>query len=483
MRIPGWFVIVGALVMIVLTGGLALLAFNMARQVAIDAGNAGIQFSGFDQTLRTLPTVTPFPTAAPAVVQAETPAPGETAVIPTAGPTATLDPAADYSWDDPRRFTVLLLGIDQRRAVEEDGPFRTDTIMVISVDPVRKTAGVLSVPRDLWVKIPGYNQGRINTANSLGDSSAYPGGGPALAAETVRQSLGLQIDKYVRINFDVFTAVVNTLAPSGVEICVPSEIDDPTYPDAGYGFIHVHFDAGCQILDAEKLLQYARTRHTTASDFDRARRQQQVLQAMRDQLLSVGGITNFIGQAPKLWEELSDSFVTNLTLDEIISLGMLVQDIPREKIQFGVIDNLYVDLATTNTGDQVLIPRTGAIRFLIQQVFNPQDDLSLSDLKTRADAEQASITVFNNTDVVGLAGQTRDWLAGRGVSVASVGNTQQPDNAATTIRVYTGKIWTGKYLAALMGLSADQVQPGADGLTTSDIAIVVGPDMQPKLSQ
>lgn len=483
MRIPGWLMIVGLLVVIALTGGLALLAFNVARQVAIDAGNAGIQFTGFDQTLRNLPTATPFPTAAPAVIQAATPAPGETVVTPTVGPTATLDPAADYTWDDPRRFTVLLMGIDQRKAVEEKGPFRTDTMIVISVDPVRKTAGVLSIPRDLWVKIPGYNQGRINTANSLGDSNAYPGGGPALAAETVRQNLGISIDKYIRINFDVFTAVVNTLAPDGVEICVPEVIDDPNYPDAGYGFIHVHFDAGCQVLDAEKLLQYARTRNTNASDFDRARRQQQVLQAMREKVLSVGGITNFIGQAPALWQELSDSFVTNLTLDEIISLGTLVQEIPREKIQFGVIDNLYVDLATTNTGDQVLIPRTGAIRFLIQQVFNPQDDLSLSDLKSRADAEKASITVFNNTDVVGLAGQTRDWLAGRGVDIASVGNTQQPDNADTIIRVYTGKIWTGKYLAALMGLPADRVQPGADGLTTSDIAIVVGPDMQPKLQQ
>ncbi|NWG17504.1 MAG: LCP family protein [Chloroflexi bacterium] len=482
MRVPGWMFIAGLAAIIVITGGLALLAFSVARQVAIDAGEAGIQFVSADSLLQAVPQPTLPPTAAPVVapaLPAETPAQTQVAALPT----ATLDPVADYTWDDPRRFTVLLLGIDQRKAVEEDGPFRSDTLMVISVDPVRKTAGVLSIPRDLWVKIPGFNPGRINTANALGDGNAYPGGGPALAAEAVRQTLGIPIDKYVRINFDVFTTVVETLAPDGVEICVKEVIDDPTYPDAGYGFIQVHFDPGCQILNAEQLLQYARTRHTQGSDFDRARRQQEVLQAMQQKVLSLGGITHFIGQAPTLWEELSGSFVTNLTLDEIISLGMLVTEIPRENIQFGVIDNLYVDLATTNTGDQVLIPKTGAIRFLIQQVFNPQDDLSLSDLKSRAEAENASIVVFNNTDVAGLAGLTRDWLAGQGVSVEQVGNTPQPTNSDTVIQVYTGKIYTGKYLAALMGLPADRVQPGADGLTNADIAIVAGPDIQPRLSQ
>ncbi|HEX2906588.1 MAG TPA: LCP family protein, partial [Phototrophicaceae bacterium] len=272
----------------------------------------------------------------------------------------------------------------------------------------------------------------------------------------MRQNLGLQIDKYVRINFDVFISVVNTLAPDGVEICVKEVIDDPNYPDAGVGFIHVHFDPGCQVVDAEKLLQYARTRHTQGSDFDRARRQQEVIQAMLTKVVSVGGITNIITQAPKLWEDLSGSFVTNLTLDEIISLGGLALEIPRDKIQFGVIDNLYVDFATTNTGDQVLLPKTGQIRMLIQQVFEPQDNLTLSDLKSRADAEKATITVYNNSDVAGLASQTRDWLIGRGITVDNVGNVPQPANVDTLIQVYTGKIWTGRYLAALMGLPADR---------------------------
>jgi hypothetical protein len=172
---------------------------------------------------------------------------------------------------------------------------------------------------------------------------------------------------------------------------------------------------------------------------------------------------------------------TNLTFEQLLSLAQLAQEIPRENIQFGVIDNLYVDLAQTNTGDQVLIPRQSGINFLLQQVFNPVGDLSISELRARAEAENAEIVVFNNTDTQGLAGLTRDWLVSQGVAIVNVGNVQQPTNTPTLIRDYTGRIWTARYLAALMGLSPDRVQPGADGATTADVMVVVGSDIQPLL--
>jgi LCP family protein required for cell wall assembly len=497
MRIPGWLFVLGVVFVVGMTALCSLFSFSFTRQVVVDLQARGVMVSSVGELVQavmggadSLPTnAAPFTvsvqTATPTLPPAptSTPEPGAT-LGPTDEPTTapTIDPAQEIQPVDPRRFTILLLGIDQRTGVDDQGPFRTDTMMVISVDPVRKTAGVLSIPRDLWVQIPGFQPQRINQANSLGESSAYPGGGPALAAATVQQNLGLRIDKYLLVNFTVFTTVADTLAPSGIEVCPPEAIDDPHYPDAGYGIIHVHFDAGCQLLDAEHLLQYARTRATFGGDFDRARRQQEVLDAVREEVLSVGGVTNFLGQAPALWDELSGSFVTNLTLEEIISLGRLMQDIPRENIRFGVIDNLYVELAATTTGDQVLIPNHNAIRLLIQQVFNPQESLELSDLRSRAEAENATIAVFNNTDVAGLANNTRDWLASQGVSVASVGNTAQPNNADTVIQVYTTKTWTARYLAALLGLTEDRIRPGQDGLTTEDIAVVVGPDIQPLLS-
>jgi polyisoprenyl-teichoic acid--peptidoglycan teichoic acid transferase len=479
MRVPGWLFLVGIVVVVGMTALLSLLAFSVARQVAIDAGNVGIQIAA-PALISSAPTVTPV-----SVVTVEaTPAPTQesVAVDTTLQATATTDPAADLTYNDTARINILLLGIDQRSGIDDPGPFRTDTMIVVSIDPVRKSAGILSIPRDLWVDIPGYKPGRINTANSTGDSQGYPGGGPALAMETVHQVLGIKIDKYLLINFDVFTTLVQTIAPDGTEICINQMIDDPKYPDAGTGIIHIHFDPGCQTLNAEQLLQYARTRATAGSDFDRAARQQEVLKALHDKVLSVGGIAHFIGQAPALWNQLANSLKTNLTLDEILRLASLMQDIPKENMRFGQINNLYVTFAKTTSGDEVLLLKTNAIRLLLQQILTPEDNLTISELRTQSESEKATIDVFNNTDVAGLAGQTRDWLAGRGVTITNVGNTPGSTNENTVIHVYTGKIWTARYLATLMGLSADRVQPGADGLTTSDIAIVVGPDIQPILS-
>lgn len=478
MRVSPLAFLLGTLALALATVICSVVGFNAARTVALDLGEAGVQ---------------PFDPGA--LVVANTPIPTrQVAGVPTGQPRATVAAAAaapDTPTEtpnllsdipvntDPRRVTILVLGIDQRG--NEQGPFRTDTMILVSLDPARKTAGVLSIPRDLWVDIPGFQSGRINTANSLGDSSGYPGGGAVLAAATVELNFGIEVDNYVLVNFDVFTAVVNSLAPNGVEICPTELINDPDYPDAGYGTIAIRFEPGCQRLDATRLLQYARTRATQGGDFDRARRQQEVLAAFRNEVLSAGGLANIIGQIPSLWNEVSGSVHTNLTLPELLSLAQLAQEVPRDDIHFGVVDNLYVDLAQTSTGDQVLIPRQASIGFLLQQVFNPQTDLSLSDLRTRAEAENASIVVFNNTDIAGLAGQTRDWLTSRGVTVSALGNSAQTDGSPTVIRDYTGQVWTARYLAALLGLPPERVQLGADGATTADVMVVAGPDIVPLL--
>jgi LCP family protein required for cell wall assembly len=503
MRIPGWLFIVGAVLLIGLTALCSILSFSATQRVVVDLSSRGVTVgspfelartfltnrdalsgptasdNSFDSFVAALPTATP--TLMPPTATLE---PGVTAAPTTAAPTPTLDPMADIpEWNDPRRFTLLLLGIDQRTGVQEDEPaFRTDTIMVINVDPVRMRAGVLSIPRDLWVSIPGYSEQRINTANFLGDSQSYPGGGPALAAATIEQNLGIDIDKYVRINFDVFTSVVNLVAPNGVEICVQETIDDPTYPDAGFGFIHVHFDPGCQRLDAEKLLQYARTRHTDGGDFDRARRQQEVIRALMSEVLSAGGISNFVGQAAALWEELSTSITTDMSLEEMLSLANLAQQIDMDTVAFNTIDNMAVNFATTSSGDQVLIPNYNAIRALIQDTFNPPEPLAEGDLRQRATAENARIVLYNNTDIAGLARTTQEWMISQGVTIESVGNMPEPNNMDTTIRLYTDKTYAAQYLASLLGIPNDRIQRSNDGLTSADIMVVIGPDIQPLLT-
>lgn len=491
LRLPSWAFLVGVLMLVAATGVCGVSAYTFARRAAVDLGSSGVRVASFTEFLRAQPTPTLTPTALPATATPQATAPGayeatlEILALPVdapvsseaASPTATLDPLAGYTWNDPRRVNILLLGIDQRTG--EEGTFRTDTMILVSIDPVRKTVGMLSIPRDLYVPIPGYREYRINTANSLGDDGGYPGGGPALAARTVTETLGIPVDKYIRINFDVFTRVVELVAPSGTQVCPNEAIDDASYPDAGYGTISVHFDAGCQMLDATRLLQYARTRHTQGSDFDRAARQQEVIKALRDQVLSAGGLARFFTQIPSLWDQLSGAYVTNLTLEEILSLANLAQEIPRENIHSGVINSLYVENATTAANEQVLIPRYNAIRTLMQDVFNPPDAaLTLDDLRQRAAEENSEIVVYNNTGTLGLAGQTRDWLTGQGVTISAVGNIDPPTNSTTRIQDYRGKIWTGRYLAALLGLPPEAVQPGTDGLTSADMMIVVGTDMQ-----
>ncbi|MBE2181832.1 MAG: LCP family protein [Anaerolineae bacterium] len=483
MRLPGWLFLLIVGLMVAATAICSFGAFNFAYRFNVDLADSGVQIAGgsFDLFLTAQPTATLPPSPVPPT---HTPEPGTTLVpiateiVPTiaAGPTATLDPLAAYHWDDPSRLNVLVLGIDQRG--DEQGPFRTDTMMVVSIDPIRKTVGMLSIPRDLWVPIPGFQPNRINTANALGDSNGYPGGGAALAAAAVEQNFGIGIDRYIRVNFDVFDAVVNLIAPNGVEVCPSEVIDDPDYPDAGYGYIAIHFDPGCQRLDAVHLLQYARTRATQGGDFDRAARQQEVLKALFSEVVSAGGVANIITQAPALWTELSDAISTNFTLEELFGLANLGLQIPRENIQSGTVNNLYVNLATTSQGDQVLTPRWDAIRFLMDDVFNPRAELSLAELRDRALAENAEIVVYNNTDVVGLAGQVRDWLQAQGVTVANVGNMPQITNVNTYIQDYSGKLHTAHFLTALLGLPDESIRTATDGLTSADLMLVIGPDIQ-----
>ncbi len=501
-QIPGWLFIVGVLALVAGTAICSVVSFAGARQFAVDLGESGMQVPSFGEFLAAQPTATPSPTALPPTA---TTRPGDTPVPTQPGPTATVDPLGDYAITDPRRINILLMGIDQRKG--ETGEFNTDTMIVFSVDPVRKSVGMLSIPRDLLVDIPGSTSSRINTAERIGELNQYPGGGGALAARTVTETIGIPIDKYVLINFDVFTTVINLIAPNGVEVCPTATIDDPTYPDAGYGFIHVHFDPGCQRLDAEHLLQYARTRHTENSDFDRAKRQQEVIKAVRNEVVSAGGIVNIIGQIPALWDELSGSYKTNLTLREILQLATLASQIPQENIHSGQIGPQQTTSATITLGGvpaDVLILDPTQLTSLLQSVFNPTTaaattgqatpggtvasgdttaNLSLAELRQRSQAENASIVVFNNTDIPGLAGQTRDWLASRQVTVLDVGNMPSPSSSTTTIRTYSDKPWTARYVAQLLGISTDQIVPAsADGLTAADVMVVAGPDLQPLLS-
>ncbi len=470
-----------------LTGLCSLTSFGLAQRFVIDASAAGLQVEDPLALLRCaaagqcqsaapaavlnapLLVLTPLRSAAPTASPAA-------AAAPIAGPTA---PALRDlpRITDPRELNILLLGIDQRSAAEERGPFRSDTMILININPARQTIGVLSLPRDLWVNIPGYQPGRINTANFIGDRDAYPnGGGPALALETIAENFGLRADKYLLVNFDVFTRLVDILAPNGVLINVPEYIDDPHYPGERYDTIHVTFEPGEQRLDAERLLQYARTRATEGGDFDRARRQQAVLDALRAEVLSAGGIANFIAQAPLLWQELQGNYRTNLEFSDILALGRLLGEIEREDIRYRVVNNLYTNLGQSPQGEQVLYPDTTAIRDLILNTFYPQAQLTLAEIKARADAEAAAIHVYNGTNLPGLASKTKEWLLAKGVRVARIDNDITTTRKLTEIRDYGRHSWTTQYLARLLGLADDRITRSGDGMLADAVLLALGED-------
>ncbi len=379
MRIPTWFVLIWVVVLSAVAVGASIFAYGFVRDRATEFDTVlelpdPPQVGDDDDEVE--PTRTPIPaTPTPPEPDASTTLEPDTTgtasgedTTPDAVQAAQPDSADPGLWDDPRRVSVLLMGIDQRAG--EEGTFPTDTIILFSVDPVGQTAAILSIPRDLWVEYPGLgSKGRINGANILGDEINYPGGGgPAFAVKAVEKTLGLRISYYVLINFEVFNRLVDAIGP--IEVCPTETIHDDKYPDGSYGYITVHFDPGCQELDSEHLLQYARVRHAD-SDIGRSTRQQEVILSIRDKVLSTGGVTALLPEAPALWESVQDNIRTNFTFEDMVRLARTAEGIAAENIRQDQIAFEDVQIGTSPDGDQILVPIDSDIRLKILDLFRP----------------------------------------------------------------------------------------------------------------
>ncbi len=395
--------------------------------------------------------------------------------IPNPTPMYVLDPSQPLpEWQGTERVNILVLGVDERE--DQNGPWRTDTILLFSVDPLNKTAAMLSIPRDLWVPIPGYNEGRINTANYLGDAYGYPGGGPALAAETVRWNLGIPVDYTLRINFRAFVEAVNLIG--GIDIYVEQEINDPLYPDSGYGYDPLYIPAGWVHMDGELALKYARTRHSPGGDFDRAERQQQVIRAILDKVTRYDMLPQIAPQALQLWNTISESVETNMTIDEMIRLANLATQIPPEKIRSAVIDENYTMPWETPDGQQVLVPVRERIRQLRDELFTAIPPVPPEqDPAALAAAEAATVMVQNGTLTAGLAQSTAEYLQQQQVNVINFGNADRNDYAASLI-IHRDKPNSAAYIAQLLGLPATAITP-ASGTQEADVIVILGADYQP----
>jgi len=456
----------GQVVFWVITVALAIGAFSLTRnvftcwKVTALPGAAPESCAGIAEPAATPdPNVTPDPNATPGA-----------AVLPTPGSAVPLilpDP-----WDGASRITVLVIGLDYRDWEAGEGPPRSDTMILLTLDPLTKTAGMLSLPRDLWVNIPGYGYGKINTAYALGEGNRLPGGGPELARKTVEQFLGVPVQYFAQVDFLTFVRVIDEIGGVKVEIAERICID-PIGTDED-----VCLDPGRYTLDGRLTLAYVRTRDTEGGDVDRANRQQQVMMSILDRLRDPAYFAEIITKAPSLYNELQSGVNTNMSLDDSLRLAVLVRDIRLGDIKRGVIDYEMVTIDSSPDGLYIFKPIPDRIRVLRDEIFTsagPLSPMATGDLTTLAQTEAARLNLLNGAYVPGLASSTGDYLTSLGLNVVAVGNTGEYNR--TVIVLHTGKPYTVAFLVQILKLqSAAQVVVDFDPAAASDIDIYLGYD-------
>lgn len=266
---------------------------------------------------------------------------------------------AMYRVAPPPRTNILVMGIDSRPG--EGWLARSDSMMLVTIDPERMYVGMLSIPRDLYVNIPGYGNNRINVAHILGEEERA-GGGPALSARTIEQDFGVPVQRTVRLRFDGFVRIVD--AAGGIDINVQRRLVDTSYPTSTYGVTTVVFEKGWQHMDGQRALEYARTRHSD-SDFYRAERQQEVLTALMSKLA-----------APQNWlywpaesAAIAESLDTNISLWDAIVLAPTVLWVGPSGFDRQEIDDHMATGFVTKAGADVLAPHWDLIKPLIDKMF------------------------------------------------------------------------------------------------------------------
>jgi len=268
--------------------------------------------------------------------------------------------------DAPDAITFLLLGSDLRPG----SSYRTDTLVIAIVRPHDGQVSLISIPRDLWVNIPEVGMNRINTAYQYGEIYRYPGGGPGLLKDTILFNLGLQIDHTAMVDFDGFRRIVDALGGIDVPIaCAYTDwrLIDPSYDPfnednwtlftAGPGLIH---------MDGDYALWYARSRQKS-NDFDRGRRQQEVLRAIYAQALR----TDTISRIPDLYNEFSSTISTDLGLGDLLGLSPLALHLTNADIRSYYISGDLVTSWITPAGAYVLLPNAELIQNMLAEALAP----------------------------------------------------------------------------------------------------------------
>lgn len=351
---------------------------------AAQASATPTPFQPPDQAGSTSPFSSGLPTLE-AIFPTETPSPSP---LPPIQPTATVDlsslfptGAAPPVFENPSEgptplppltgnetVNFLLIGSDKRPG----SSYRTDTLVLAVLWPGEAQVSLISIPRDLWVYIPSVGMQRINTAYQSGEIYGYPGGGPGLLKDTIAYNLGIRVDHTAMVEFDGFRRIVDTLGGTDVPVaCAYTDwrLIDPSFdPFNEENWQLYTVDSGLRHMDGDLALWYARSR-SKSSDFDRGRRQQEVLRALFAQALR----TDSLSRIPQLYNDLSSTLVTDLSLADIAHLALYAPKLTDADIRSFYIRPPFVDSWTTPGGAYVLLPQEPALTQLLTEATTLSD--------------------------------------------------------------------------------------------------------------
>jgi len=368
-----------------------------------------------------------------------------------AGPSqAALTPPP--AWSGTERLNVLVLGIDSRGPTDAD--LNTDTMIVLTLDPLNRTAGMLSIPRDVYIDRPGVFKEKIN--------AAYAFGGPDLSRRLVEDLLGLTIHGYGLLDFEAFTKIVD--AAGGVQVDVKRPLRDEAYPTAAFGVQRLSILAGPQLMRGETALRYARTRHGS-TDYDRAARQQDVIGALRARL--AGG--DLLLRLPAIMDQVGPAVRTSFDPANALPVARLGSAIDRGAIRADVLypcggDFAHCELKEQNDpGGFYLFPVPARVADLVAQLF----------YDPRVKQEAALVEVRGAGVKKEVATGVSERIAARAYTVLAT--TEAPAGRTAVLVRNQAKRHTADALAAQLGLKGATPLPAGDA-TGADVVAVIGTD-------
>lgn len=385
----------------------------------------------------------------------------------------------NLSGETDGRINILLLGM---AGAGYDGVYLTDTMMLISLNPKTGQIAMLSIPRDLLVNVPNEGWKKINSVNAYAETQ-NPGSGETATKKMVSNVFDLPIQYYIRVDFDGFAKLVDSLG--GIGVYVDKSFTDNLYPD-DQGKAHtISFKSGWQVMDGATALKFSRSRHgdnNEGSDFARGARQQKVLLALKEKIISLNTLMN-PSRISSIMNNLVNHIRTDMQIWEVLRLAKLSKTMKNNTVIHYVFDNSLdgVLYAADYDGAFVLRPKGDnfdELRYIAKNIF----DLPADYKHQLTEAEKklvANIEILNGTGQEGLAKTMADSLAAMGYTVAKFGNAEKKDYSQTIIYDFTGGQKTKRLDELKKKFNTKTVYSAAHSLSEPnlDFKVILGNDI------